>query len=188
MPSRAYSSVLQPLLSDVEDLIGAHQQGRTGRRGRQWHLAGLNRAIVVMAVSAWEAYVEHVVMEAVDALRPPTPPLGSWPALRASVSSAKGRFNSPNPENVKKFIRDAIGLDDVTDNWSWQGTSPQSARERLTRVVQLRHQIAHGVHPRPTVHHGRAARLPEFFRHLAECTDAAIRNHLNHALGVQVPW
>lgn len=188
MPSNAHSNVLQPLLSDVADLIGAHNQGRTGQRGRQWNLAGLNRSIVVMSVSAWEAYVEHVVEEAVDALRPVAPPLGPWPALRASVSSARGRFNTPNPDNVRGFVRDSLGLQDICASWVWQRTTANQARERLTQALRLRHQVAHGVHPRPTVNHAYASRLPEFFRRLAGCTDTGIAHYLDTQLGVQVNW
>jgi hypothetical protein len=188
MPSNAFNNTLTPLLLDVGDLIGAHEQGRTGQRGRQWNLAGLNRSIVVMAVSAWEAYVEHVVVEAIEAMRPPNPPLGTWSALKASAASARGRFNTPNPDNVKNFVRDHIGLDDVTTSWFWQGTTSTAARVRLSDVLNLRHQIAHGVHPRPTVNHGTARGLPDYFRRLAGRTDAALRDYLAAELGVQVNW
>ncbi|MGI5861297.1 MAG: HEPN domain-containing protein [Myxococcales bacterium] len=188
MPSNANSQVLRPLLSDVADLVGAHQTGKTGNKGRQWHLSGVNRAIVVMAVSAWEAYVEHVVVEAVDAMKPSTAPMGPWPSLKASVSAAKGRFNTPNSQNVRGFVRDSIGLDDVTKAWSWQATKPAAAVQRLDATLKLRHQIAHGVHPRPVVQHSTAKGLPVLVQKLADCTDGAIRDYLVSSLGVTVGW
>ena len=43
-------------------------------RGRQWKLGALNRAAVVLCLSAWEAYVESLALEVVDLMLPPAPP------------------------------------------------------------------------------------------------------------------
>ena len=187
MPSKAYSGVLIPLLADVGDLIGAHDQGRTGHRGRQWNLSGLNRSIVVISVSAWEAYVEAVVSEVVDAIRPAAPPLDPWPALKAFVDSSTKRFNTPNPDNVKKHVA-AIGIPDITASWSWRRNNSAHATQRLEDLVLLRHKIAHGVHPRPTIHHWYAKAAPELVRRIAECTDAAIAADVQTRLGVGLSW
>lgn len=188
MPSQAFTNVLQPLLADVDDLVGAHETGRTKKRGRQWHLEGLNRSIVVMAVSAWESYVEHVVAEAVEAVKPVGGPLGSWPALRASVLAAKGRFNTPNPQNVRRLVSESVGLADITAAWGTTPAGVASNVQRLEETVNLRHRIAHGVHPRPTVRHPRAALLRGYLRPLAKWTDAGIRRHVKDELGVTLTW
>src|SRR5262245_28615509 len=70
MPSNAYTGHLLPLLRDAEELDEAHEELRTGAPGRQYGLASLNRATVVMCVSAWEAYIEELVRESLTALRP----------------------------------------------------------------------------------------------------------------------
>ena len=85
MPSNAYTNHLVVLLEDARELQSAHNQLRTGLAGRQWGLGSLNRAAVVLTVSAWEAYLEEVVREGIAALQPVAPPLGVWPALNASV-------------------------------------------------------------------------------------------------------
>ncbi len=187
MPSSSYTTVLEPLLADVADLIGAHEDGRTGQRGRQWHLSGLNRSIVVITVSAWEAYVESVVSEVVDAIRPAAPPLDPWPALKAHVDSSRGRFNTPNPDNVKKHVA-TIGVANITTAWAWQANSAAQVRQRLEDLVMLRHKIAHGVHPRPTVHHKYAVAAPALVRKVAQCTDAAIKLDVQNRLGVTLAW
>jgi hypothetical protein len=43
------------LLRDAEELDDAHTELKTGSPGRQYGLASLNRAVVVMSVSAWES-------------------------------------------------------------------------------------------------------------------------------------
>ena len=188
MPSAAYSGHLLPLLRDAEDLDAAYLELRVGSAKRPFGLGALNRAAVVMCVSAWEAFVEELVREALERIRPPAPSLGVWPALNASARGAVGRFNTPNTDQVRTLFSDAIGMQDVQANWSWRGCTPAQARARLHEVMELRHQIAHGVNPRPTIHNRYSSALPDFFRRLGRCTDAAVRRYLVATLGVMAPW
>ena len=188
MPSNAFTGHLEPLLGDAGELLTAHAALRTGRPGRQYGLASLNRATVVICVSAWEAYVEELVREALEAIRPPSPPMGTWPALNATARGAIGRFNTPNTDQVRMLVSDALGLPDVQNHWSWFNCNPVQARARLQEAMDYRHAVAHGVNPRPPIHNGYAAQLPDFFRRLAECTDHAMRTHLVTTLGVADSW
>jgi hypothetical protein len=137
--------------------------------------------------SAWEAYIEELVRESLNVLRPPAPPLGLWPALNATVRGQLGRFNTPNTENVRLLISDAIGLQDVHTFWAWQNCTSAQAVQRLADAMTLRHQIAHGVNPRPLVNTAYSSQLPAFFRHLGLCTDRAVRAHLVNVLGIASP-
>ena len=188
VPSNAFDVHLRQLLLDAEELDDDHATLRTGTPGRQFGLAALNRAAVVMCVSAWEAYVEELIRESVEALRPVPPSTGTWPSLNAYASGAIGRFNTPNAANVERLIRDCIGVPSVTASWSWQNTTPDQAKQRLDDALDLRHQIAHGVNPRPTVHNFYSSQLPQFIRKLSRCTDAAVRSHLVTAYGLSTPW
>lgn len=189
MPSNAFTDHLLVLLEDADELIDAHAQLRTGRQGRQWGLAALNRAVVVMCVSAWETFVEEVTLEAVIALRPPAgTPLGNWPTMNATARSLIGRFNNPNVDHVRQLIADTIGLADVTASWQWRNVASGRARELLTEALRFRHQIAHGVNPRPVIHHDYASWLPRCFLRLGRCTDQAIRAYLTATLGIPNPW
>lgn len=189
MPSNAYSTHLSTVLADAEEINQAHRSLRTGNRGRQYGLGALNRAVVVMCVAAWEVYVEEVVKECLDLLRPPAPPLGVWPALNASVRSQVGRFNNPNVQHTRDLIRDSIGLPDITTSWTWQRTTQRQAIDRLEEVIRLRHQVAHGVTPRPIVHNQQyASRLPALFNRLGQRTDAGITDHLANQFGITSGW
>jgi hypothetical protein len=188
LPSNAFVVHLEQLLLDAEELDDAHTQLRTGNPGRQYGLAALNRALVVMSVSAWESYVEELIRESLQALRPPGPALGAWPALNAYVMGLLGNFNTPNPVNVERLIRNCLGLADVHLLWVWQNCTSAQAVQRLTDALTYRHQIAHGVNPRPVVHNHYSSRLPAFIRRLARCTDGAVRNHLMNVHGIPAPW
>ena len=54
--------------------------------------------------------------------------------------------------------------------------------------MEYRHQIAHGVNPRPLIGTLFARNLPQFFRRLAHCTDDRVRRHLSADLGIADPW
>ncbi len=189
MPSSALLNHLDVVLADAEEIDRAHRELRTGNAGRQYGLGALNRAMVVMCVSAWETYVEEVTKETLDLLRPTTPHLGVWPSHNASVRSLIGRFNNPNVQNTKNLIRECMGLGDVTQYWTWQGSTDQRACERLDEAIRLRHEIAHGVIPRPIIHNQQyASRLPGFFRKLGTRTDFGISAYLGNVLAINTGW
>jgi hypothetical protein len=188
MPSNAYQNYLLPLLADAKEIDDAHQGLRTGQVGRQWRLGALNRGAVVMCLSAWEAYIEEITKEAIECFRPPAPHQSLWQSINADARSQIGRFNTPNVENTRKLIADTIGLQDVTVHWYWANCSVPQARDRLTEAITFRHQIAHGVNPRPTIHNSYSQGLPEFFRRLGGKTDSGIRQYLETVLHVPNPW
>jgi hypothetical protein len=141
-----------------------------------------------MCVSAWEAYVEELVRESLLAMRPTAHPLGAWSAHNASILGQLGRFNNPNMENVRMLLSDALGLQEVQQVWVWQNCTSAQAVQRLALAMRLRHQIAHGVNPRPVIHNQYSSQFPEFFRRLGRATDQAVRNHLVNVIGVANPW
>ena len=189
MASTAYLQTLEPLLLDAEEILTAHHNLRTRRRGRQWGLGGLNRSLVVVCVSAWEAYVEEVVRECVQVLRPaPGVGLGAWPALNAYASSRIKNFNNPSVEKVRSIIASTVGPADITTAWAWRNCSPAHARQLLTQAVDFRHQIAHGQTPRPPIHNSYSKRLPAFFRRLGRLTDSRLSAHLQATNGTPPPW
>lgn len=188
MPSNAYTQTLAAVLADAAEIEAAHRRLSTGSRGRQYGLGALNRAVVVMCVSAWEAYLEEVMKEVLDRFKPPDPPLGVWPAWNATVRSAIGRFNNPNTQHSKDLMRDAIGLVDITTYWSWPRTAPQDATRRLEEAIQFRHQIAHGTTPRPIIHKAYTRHLPGFFRKLGQRTDKGLSIHLSTVYSITTGW
>lgn len=188
MPSNAFSIHLTQLLHDAEELDDIHVRLRTGNPGRQYGLASLNRAAIVMSVSAWESYIEELMRESVRTLRPLVPNQGTWPALNAYVTGQLPRFHTPNQRNVTQLIHHCLGLVDVHLSWAWQNCTSAQAVQRLEQAMDLRHRIAHGVNPRPAVFNHYSSGLPDFFRRLASCTDGAVRDHLVNVHQVAAPW
>jgi hypothetical protein len=188
VPSNAFREHLDQLLEDARELDAIHSQLRTGNAGRQFGLASLNRAAVVMSVSAWESYIEELMREALQALCPPPPiHMGNWPALNAFILGEVGRFNTPNAVNVANMIHRCLGLADVRTSWGWKNCTSAQAESLLDAALAHRHEIAHGVNPRPVIHNWYSNWLPGFFQRLANCTDREVRRHLV-GLGLPNPW
>jgi hypothetical protein len=187
MPSNAYTVHLDSLLLDAVNLDIVYHEMRGGPFTPA-RLAALNRSAVVASVSAWEAYVEELMRETLQVLRPPGPVMGAWPALGAFVLGQLASFHTPSQANVERLIRNCLGLANVHFSWAWQNCTPAQAAQRLADVLTLRHEIAHGTNPRPPVPNWYSQGLPDFFRRLARRTDAAVRQHLVTVLGVANPW
>lgn len=194
MPSHAFSNHLLEVLQDADEILDAQIQLNAAllppaAPGAIWGIGALNRAAVVMLVSAWEAYVEQVAIEAVEALRPASNvPLGNWPALYAAVKASAGQLHQPNVQNVRMLISSSIGLADITASWTWHGMTVPGACQMLERAVATRNRVAHGVNPRPPVPTAEPTDLQVFFQQLASRTDAGIRDYLVNNLGIVHPW
>jgi hypothetical protein len=129
VPSNALTVHLNELLKDVADPDDAHSQLKTGNPGRQHRLAALNRAAVVLAVSAWESYVEELMRECLQVLHPSVPPLDPWPALSAYVLGLLARFNTPNSANVTNLIK--IPLACLTSIFTGYGPDARPLRQSI---------------------------------------------------------
>jgi hypothetical protein len=167
VPSVAYTGRLVPLLRDAEELDEAYTQLQAVPALQHFATAALNRAVVVMCISAWEAYVEELVRESLQTLQNPAPHPGLVQALDELLSDDLNRFNTPSAANVQAILRQTLGVPDVRRAWYWPGTTIAQASSALGQALNLRHQIAHGVHPRPVVHNHYSSQLPDFFRRLA---------------------
>ena len=188
MASSAFNSHLIDLLLDPENLLEVANLLPMATINRADQVEALHRSVIVMAVSAWEAYIEQLVREAVALLRPTASPFGLWPVQNAAILGQLGRFNTPNTNNVRLLISDALGLQNVQNSWTWHATSSLQAYQRLDQILDDRHKVAHGVHPRPIIVPFFAGNVPQFFRQLGRCTDSAVRNHLVSVLAIANPW
>lgn len=53
------------------------------------------------------------------------------------------KFNTPKPYNVDKLFSRVLGIDNLSDNWNWQGMSKKSSKEKLRKFIEMRGAIAH---------------------------------------------
>lgn len=98
-------------------------------------------------VSAWEAYIEAVCLEAIDAiaLGGSAEVLVLQTLLRAEAIRAIEKFNTPNAENCRELLLRYTGFDAFHHMASQRLAMPaHQARARLNEILKVRHAFAHG--------------------------------------------
>jgi len=104
-------------------------------------------AALASLVSSWEAYIESVVLEAIDATLPSASPEVMFFALlhKAEATRAIAKFNTPNAENCRDLVLRYTGYDAFPEFSSPKlGLSALPARSRLNEILRVRHAFAHG--------------------------------------------
>lgn len=137
------------------------------------------RAGLVMALTAWETYVEDRVREAVverfgrDEGQPAQ-------FMRAKLEDELKRFHNPNSEKTGNLFRDYVGLD-VTERWKLQHCSAAEAQKKLDELMKKRGDAVHRAKVvslgAPTAHLVRKEDLEKAIRFLKELvvvTDRAL--------------
>lgn len=212
MPSQSLEQFYN-LLSYVDQLIAIPAKLQSGR-GRRHEQDAIHRAGVVMTVAAWQAYIEKVLGEALQAIGNDINDLGNggpapnWAKhsylLRcAALQISIKKFNTPNDTNVRDLLHDALGFN-PWPSWTWQKGPRQwnvsEVRSRTNSWVTIRHSVAHGFPlpqniewiknsngtPRLTLNLLKECR--KHFAHIANQTDIAFSTYLNSHHGLAAPW
>jgi hypothetical protein len=102
----------------------------------------LKRAGLVMAMTAWETYVEDRVTEAAaERLRAVAEDTISG-FVKAKLDEEIRRLHNPTFEKTIQIFRDYAGVD-LTDKWCWNNTEKSTVRERLDQYIKLRGDVVH---------------------------------------------
>ncbi len=98
-----------------------------------------------------------------------------------------GSLNTPKPEQVDALFEDLVGVTRLSNGWRWHRTTADSARRRLTALVELRGDIAHRVTTSRPVNKRHVVLAAEFVRRLAAVSSNRVREHV-HARVNRYPW
>jgi len=104
-------------------------------------------AALASTVSAWEAYIEAVTIEAIDvvAAGASAEVLLLTTLIRAEAKRAIEKFNTPNAENCRDLLLKYTGFDSFPHMQSARlSLAAHLARARLNEILQVRHAFAHG--------------------------------------------
>ena len=111
------------------------------------HRSTCLHAALAMLVAAWEAYLEHLVREAQQAVADSAnTKLSAALALLSSLTEKEiKRFNTPNADKSRTLLFSHTGYDAIND-WQWLvgGLNGIQARGRLDEILEIRHSFAHG--------------------------------------------
>jgi len=102
----------------------------------------LKRAGLVMAVTAWETYVEDRLNEAVETRLKVLSgsPVGKF--VSCKLAEELKRLHNPTADKTKRLFLDYLDTD-VTASWKWANSEPASSRKALDSLLTKRGDVVH---------------------------------------------
>ncbi len=102
----------------------------------------LKRAGLIMAMTAWETYVEDRVMEAATARLAGLADSSIGDFVRSRLEEEIKRLHNPTADKTIQLFRDYAGID-LADKWIWNNYDTKTVRERLNHFMKLRGDVVH---------------------------------------------
>lgn len=140
----------------------------------------LKRAGLVMAMTAWETYVEDRVSEAAADRLQSIADTVVVAFMNAKLLDEIKRLHNPTSEKTLQLFRDFAGMD-LTDHWRWNHVEPAKARERLNNYMKLRGEVVHrsrisspGPTPAHPVNKDDLQKAIHFLKELVKATESAL--------------
>lgn len=143
----------------------------------------LKRAGLVMALTAWETYVEDRLQE--EMTKKLGVVAGSYIGnfVAKKLNTDLKQFHNPSSDKTKRIFEEYLGLD-VTEGWSWANYEPEKARAALNSWISKRGDAVHRSKPlkngASTAHlikRDELEKVIRFIRDLVKATDAYIDNN-----------
>lgn len=139
MRSNAESTFLESI-KDAENLLGHFDALNT--KPPPPHTEVLKRAGLVMAMTAWETYVEDRVVEAATARFAKANDVSLADFVHSRLNEEIKRLNNPTAERTVQLFADYAGRD-ISTSWRWNHVDPTQARTRLNAYLKLRGDVVH---------------------------------------------
>jgi hypothetical protein len=148
----------------------------------------LKRAGLIMAMTAWETYVEDRVVEEVESRLRAVEGSHAGKFMTDRLTEELKRFHNPTSDKTRKLFLDYLGFD-VTEGWKWNNYDSTRVKKDLDALLKLRGDVVHRAtttaagtpqapHPVKIEELTRAIR---FLKALVEATDQAIQDQRSAA-------
>lgn len=175
--SRASEVFAQSIL-DAENLLAHFNKLNTNPPPPENEI--LKRAGLIMAMTAWETYVEDRVIEATNERLQALADSSIAAFVQGKLSEEIKRLHNPTAEKTIQLFRDYAAVD-LTDQWKWNQYDPKTVRDRLNIYIKLRGDVVHRsrtVMPGPPQAHPvkkeDLEKAIRFLKHLVASTEAAL--------------
>ena len=177
MPSTSCEVFAQSIL-DAENLLKHFNTLNT--RPPPPEIEVLKRAGLIMAMTAWETYVEDRVTEALAERLQGLADSSIAKFVQLKLSDEIKRLHNPTADKTIQLFRDYADVD-LTDKWAWNNYDAKTVRERLNQYMKLRGDVVHRsrtVLPGPPQPHpvtkDDLEKAIRFLRALVASTEAAL--------------
>ena len=169
-------------IQDAEDLLGHFDA--INKKPPPERAEVLKRAGLVMALTAWETYVEDRVSEGLN--KKLSIVAGSYAGnfIQKRLQRDLKQFHNPTAEKTKHLFSEYLGVD-VTQGWQWANTDSARARKLLNQWISKRGDAVHRSKPvnngSPVPHlikRDELAKAIRFIKELVKATDAYLDANL----------
>ena len=106
----------------------------------------LKRAGLIMAMPAWETYVEDRVLEAAEERLQTFFDHSIAAFVQSKLDEEIKRLHNPTADKTIQLFRDYAGVD-ITEHWSWNDFDSKAISERLNQYIKLRGDVVHRSRP-----------------------------------------
>jgi hypothetical protein len=137
--SKAFES-FEIAIRDVEDIFDIWDF--INREHKDKNPESLKRSALVMALTAWETYVEDRFKELVDTNIMGIKGSPVYQYIDQKVNNDLRYFHTPNSKKVKDLFQPLLN-EDITDYWQWEGYEPSAAKKKLNEYIRLRGDVVH---------------------------------------------
>ena len=139
----------------------------------------LKRAGLIMAMTAWETYVEDRVQEASARRLAELADREIASFVESKLDDEIKRLHNPDYQKTVQLFREYAGVD-LTASWCWNNHDLKAVRDKLNRYIKLRGDVVHRsrkIIPGPaTTHPVKKVDLEKaisFLKNLVDATERA---------------
>ncbi len=137
----------------------------------------LKKASLIMALSAWETYVEDVVTELFNIKFSLVKGLTLGSFAEKQLKERLKQFHNPDSRKTKHLFEEFFGVD-ITENWKWNNVLPKDARTQLNKWISIRGDAVHRVEVDVTqpqvIRKEELVKCIRFIEELVKSTDKAV--------------
>jgi len=169
-------------MQDAEDLL-AHFDAMNTKPPPE-NAEVLKRASLVMALTAWETYVEDRVTEALDKKLSVVSGSFAGDFIQNQLKLQLKQFHNPTSDKTKALFVQYLGLD-VTQGWQWANVEPTTAKKLLNGWIAKRGDAVHrskrannGAPVPHLVKRDELVKIIRFLKELVKATDAYLDANL----------
>lgn len=179
--SRAYQS-FEYGINDAEELL-AHFDAINGNPPPP-NAEVLKRAGLVMALTAWETYVEDRLVEEMEKKLGVVAGSYIGDFVLKKLNTDLKQFHNPTSDKTKRIFEEYLGFD-VTEGWCWANYDPAKSRTTLNRWIGKRGDAVHRSKPlnngSPVAHlikRDELEKVIRFIKDLVKATDVHVDKNL----------
>lgn len=146
-------------MSHCDNIVRVHRAAGDGSVGRRIEEPSVNRGTIVLAVAAWQAFVQDVAVALRDTALAELHLISGATVLPAAMQqwkvdfdSAVHKFATPDPEKSRALWR-RVGFD-PRPSWTWRQLGGRGSKAVVVQPVhvdkvinqwlKVRHAVAHG--------------------------------------------